>query len=183
MNISTTDGNLSIVELQPPFERLDFQFVPDILKWERTGNWVNVPITGRNNSKKHLTGGEDKLSFQLDFNAMFEEDKQLCIQKISWLQSLTAMDGYAGGARNVKLVWGMSAIFRHKIWIVRRVSSALSYFHSAFGYDPMQVLIDVDLEMNPTENRRLDDIRMVNNEFGNINTRNTVDIVQPANIA
>jgi hypothetical protein len=159
MNISTTNQSIFLFELQPPFERIEFQFMPEDFTWDRTGNWVNVPIVGRNNSKKHLTGGEDRLSFQLDFNALFEDDKQLCIQRMAWLQSLTATDGFSGPARNVKLGWGNSPMFRHKIWIVRRVSSRMGLFHSGFDYNPMQAYIDVELELDPEENLRLDDIR------------------------
>jgi hypothetical protein len=153
-------GKIYLLELQSPFERLEFQFVPEELNWERTGNWVNIPITGRNNSRKHLTGGEDKITFQLDFSGIMAQNPRLCIEQLSWLQSLTVTDGFAGIPRNVKLVWGESDLFRHKIWIMRRVGGKMLNFSSYHGMDPQQVLIDVEMELDPKENTRLNSVRL-----------------------
>lgn len=157
---SIPSGKMYLFELRAPFERLEFQFVPEGLYWERSGNWVNIPIVGRNNSKKHLTGGEDKLNFQLDFNALYEKDRELCIRNFAFLQSLTASDGFAGPSRNVKIAWGGSSLFRHKVWIVRRVIGNMSLFHSDFNMNPQQIYVDVEMELDPAENLRLDDIRI-----------------------
>jgi hypothetical protein len=169
-------GKVYLLELQEPFERLEFQFIPEELAWERVGTWVNVPITGRNNSKKHLTGGEDKLTFQIDFSGIMAQDSRFCIKQVSWLQSLTVMDGFAGIARNVKLVWGESDLFRHKIWIVRRVSSRLLNFNSYYGLDPQQALIEIELELDPQENTRLNSVRLpkFNNSFRSIRGINSL---------
>lgn len=180
MNISTTNNEIFLFELQQPFERIEFQFVPQELTWERSPSWVRVPIVGRNNSKKHLTGGEDKLSFSLDFKSLFEENKQMCIRKLSFLQSLCVMDGFSGPPRNVKLSWGQSDIFRHKIWVVTRVSGKMLDFHSGFGWNPMQTIIDVELELDPEKNTRLNDVRLF--DIGSINSggvRNINDFLNP----
>lgn len=146
------------IEQQKLVNRIEFQFIPEVIDWERQGNWVNVPIVGRNNSKKHLTGGEDRLSFQLDFNSLFRQDKYECVRKVEWLRSLTMTDGYAGPGRNVKLVWSNSELFRFSIWVVKRVKAQLSMFHSKFNMDPTQAIVDVELELDPTENVRLHEI-------------------------
>ena len=158
--ISTTNNQLYLHELQPPFDRLEIQFVPEELVWQRNGNWVNVPVVGRNNSRKHLTGGEDTLNLSLDFNGMFERDKQHCARKMAWINSLTYTDGYIGPPRNIKLIWGETALFRHKIWVVKSVSSRMSDFHSRFGMNPMNLLMDIQLELDPEENLRLNDVRI-----------------------
>lgn len=165
-NVSTTFNRIFLFELQPPFERIEFQFVPEELNWDRSGNWVNVPIPGRNNSRKHLTGGEDKLTLSLDFNSLFADDKQECIQKLTFLQSLTMNDGYSGPARNVKLAWGESDLFRHKIWVVRRVGGKMSHFHSNYGLNPMQLVMEIELELDPTENTRIQDVRLERGNTG-----------------
>lgn len=186
MNISTTNSKFYLFEIQEPFGSIEFQFVPEELNWERIGSWVNVPIVGRNNSRKHLTGGEDRLSFTLDFNSYFEQDKADCIRKLSFLQSLTATDGSSGPARNVKLAWGESELFRHKIWVVKRVGGKMTNFHSKFNYNPMQLMVDIELELDPVENLRLADIRMDNLMSDVIqppNLRSINDSVLPANIA
>lgn len=178
--ISTTDNQIFLHELQPPFERLQIQFVPDELNWGRMGNWANVPIVGRNNSRKHLTGGEDSLSFALDFNGMFEEDKQYCMRSMAWLQSLTYTDGFIGPARNVKLAWGQTSMFRHKIWIVKSVNAKMSDFHSRFGMNPMQLVLDVVLELDPVENTRLNEVRIL--DVNNYNAPRSInDFINPRN--
>lgn len=158
--MDTANNAMWIAELAPPFENLMFQFVPEDYSWQRTADWVKIPIAGRNNSKKHYTGGEDKLSFTLDFNAMFEQDKNHCINKISWLQSLAIADGYSGPARNVSIRWAQSDIFRWKIWIVRTVTAKASLFNSDYGMNPMQAYIDIELELDTKENSRLSSVRL-----------------------
>lgn len=153
-------GRIYLHELQEPFERLEFQFIPEELNWDRTGSWVNIPITGRNNSKKHLTGGEDRLTFQLDFSGIMAQDPRHCIQQLSWLQSLTVMDGFAGVPRNVKLVWGGSDLFRYKIWVVKRVGGKMLNFSSYYDLNPQQALIDIEMELDPQENTRLNSVRL-----------------------
>lgn len=182
MNVSTTDSAIYLFELQPPFERLEFQFVPQELIWERTPNIVRVPIVGRNNSRKHLTGGEDKLSFTLDFNSLFETDKQQCVKKLAWLQSLAVMDGFSGPPRNVKLAWGLSDMFRHKVWIVTRVGGKMSEFNSLFGYSPTQLYVDIEMELDPVENTRLSDVHIFDLNNRPTAVRSINDFVNP-NIA
>lgn len=176
-------GRIYLLELQEPFERLDFQFIPPELNWERTGTWVNVPITGRNNSRKHLTGGEDKISLQLDFSGILAQDPRYCIQQLSWLQSLTVLDGFAGVARNVKLVWGESDIFRHKIWVVKRVGGKLLNFSSYDGLDPRQALVELELELDPTENTRLSSVRLPQFKTPIRSIRDITDLRNNGNIA
>lgn len=152
-------------ELAPPYGTLQFQFLPEEVTWQRIGNFIPIAIAGRNNSKKHYTGGEDKISFTLDFNGMFEEDKEHCLQKITWLQGLAMADGYQGPARNVNLRWGQANPFRFKVWVVKSVTSRMSLFHENYGFNPMQAFIDVELELDPKENTRLSDVRMPGNLF------------------
>jgi len=167
-------------ELSPPYDRMDFQFVPPELNWSRTGNWVNVPIVGRNNSRHHLTGGEDKLSFQLNFSGLFEDNKEHCQQKLSWLLSLIMTDGYVGPVRNVKIVWGTTPLFRHKIWIVKNVTGIMTDFSSNFQMNPMNTTVNVELELDPVENPRLMEVRIENYSTP---VRNINDFVTPGNIA
>lgn len=181
MNLSTIDNDqIYIHELSDPFERIAFQFVPDDIRWERVGNWSSIPIVGRNNSKKQLTGGEDRVSFQLDFNGMFEQDKRHCLQKMRFLQSLTVTDGFSGPARNVKIAWG--DIFRFNVWVVKSVRANMSGFSSLNNYNPLQLILDVDFELDPAENQKLLDVRGI---YINDTTpvRSINDFNQPSNIA
>lgn len=159
MNITTVNDSIYILELAPPYERVTFQFMPPSFEWDRVGNWVSFPIVGRNNSKKHLTGGEDRITLTLDFNSLFEDNKKDAIDKMYWLQSLTANNGSVGKARNVSLQWGSSDIFRHKVWIVKRVKSIASEFSGKFGYVPTQMSLQITLEIDSDENTLINDIR------------------------
>lgn len=160
MNIvQTTYGMIYLVELSDPQEKLSFQFVPPSLDWNRQGKWVNVPIVGRNNSHHHLTGGEDQLSFQLNFNSLFEIDKATCIKNLAWLQSLTMTDGFEAPARKVKLVWGISQLFRFKVWVVKSVNGNMHDFRINMGMMPSNIYIDVVLELDPDENQKIADVR------------------------
>lgn len=156
LNIETTEGRIYLVQLDPPNEKLEFQFIPQFLDWNRIGNWVSIPIVGRNNSKHHLTGGEDQLSFQLNFNSLFEVDKQLCLRNLSWLQSLTMVDEFQAPARKVKLVWGEADIFRWKVWIVKSVKANVHDFRSNFGMVPTNLLVNIVLELDPDEHKTTD---------------------------
>lgn len=159
MIVQTAFGMIYMVELSDPQEKLSFQFVPSTLDWSRVGNWVNIPIVGRNNSHHHLTGGEDQLSFQLNFNSLFEIDKRLCIKNLAWLQSLTMTDGYEEPPRKVKLVWGLTQLFRFKVWVVKSVKGNMHDFRSNMGMLPTNIVIDIVLELDPDENQKISDVR------------------------
>lgn len=158
---SSTLGDIVFLhELSPPLERISFQYCPEDLNWRREGAWVDVPIVGRNNSKKHLTGGEDKLSLQLDFCGTFEDDDEYVIKQVTFLQSLTMLDGNDGPGRNVKLAWGNNSMFRHKVWIVKSVNSKLSDFNNNRAMNPMQAFVDLEMELDTAENSRIINVRL-----------------------
>lgn len=174
-NTGTTRGQVYLVELKPPFQSLEFQFIPGEIQKERTGTWANIGIVGRNNSRHHLTGGEDKIELQLDFNSLFEADKARAYKSVTFLESLTLRDAKFGGYQNVKLVWGTSDIFRYKVWIVKSVRSTLGHFlssvdlkrttpvfdnHSGFDMGPTRAVVGVSLELDPVENERLATVRL-----------------------
>lgn len=166
----TNSSTWYIHELAEPFDKLELQFIPETLQWNRTGNWVDVPIPGRNNSRHHLTGGEDNVDMRFDFNGMFESDPDMCAKKLSWLQSLTMTDGFNSPGRRVKIVAGTSDIFRFKVWIVKSVSGALSMFHSGKGLNPQQLYVDVSFEQDPEMNTRIADVRLIdyNSQYNTI---------------
>lgn len=133
--------------------------MPENVQWTRSGKWVNVPIVGRNHSKKNYTGGEDRLSFTMDFKSLYENDREEAMRRMAWLQSLAYNDGLNEPARNVKLVWGRANIFRHKIWIVKSVKSNMGEFRSNFNFYSTRILITIELELDPEENLRIDQVR------------------------
>jgi hypothetical protein len=156
MGFSTTNSELYIVELVRPFERLEIQFVPPVLNWNRKADISSVQIVGRNHPKAHFTGGSESLSFQLDFYSDVE-DRSDVIKKVRWLQSLTYSDGSFGPARNVKIVWG--SLYKKDVWAVESVNVKLENFAQKHGWLPQQAWVDISLTADPTKNLRIQDVR------------------------
>jgi hypothetical protein len=156
MGFSTTGGQLYIVELSRPFERVEIQFAPQVLNWNREADISSVYIVGRNHPKQHFTGGSETLSFQMDFYSDVEDRKDV-IKKVNWLRSLTFGDGSFGPARNVKLVWG--DLYKNNVWAVKSVNVKLENFAPQKGWLPQQAWVDISLIADPKKNLRISDIR------------------------
>src|SRR5688500_14575029 len=54
-------------EFNNRLESLQIQTVPIEMQVTPTANWATIPSIGRNNPFYHYTGGEDTLTFQLDW--------------------------------------------------------------------------------------------------------------------
>jgi hypothetical protein len=152
---NTTGGKCFIVELAPPFERLEFQFMPENMKYTRSGTFATIAPVGRNNDVLHYTGGNDDLSFDLDFYSD-EKGYQDVLRKCNFIRSLVMSDGGYGPARNVKVVMGN--LFRKDIWVVKDVDIAYDYF-AIENFLPRRASIKIKLQLDPKKNRRIKDVR------------------------
>jgi hypothetical protein len=150
-SISSTQGQLAIVELSPPFERLEIQFMPTGLAWSRTPDLPALAVVGRNNPHYHLTGGEDRLNLRLDFATELESRLDV-IRKVQWLRSLTFAP-----VRNVKLVWGQ--LFKSEVWVVASFKADMDQFMHNANMLPQQAYVDITLALDPKKNLRLRDVR------------------------
>lgn len=156
MAFNTTGNNIYIVETASPFERIAFQFMPENVQKQRSAKIATIDVVGRNNSRYQFTGGEDKLSFTLDFFSD-EESREDVKRKVNFLESLAMNDGGVGPARNVKIVMGK--LFRNEVWIVSSVDTSYSNFDNRFSYLPIRAQVKINLILDPSKNRRIKDVR------------------------
>ena len=154
--MNTTNNQLVIVELSPPFERLELQFVPREVRNPRTPNLNPVQVIGRNDDIYHYSGGRETLSFQLEFFSD-EEGRADVYRKVEWLKSLTINNGYLQGYRNVKLVWGK--MFKDMVFVVTNVDPKLSGFDDQNDWLPLRALVDISFNLDPKSNQTLQQYR------------------------
>lgn len=152
----TPKGSLYILELAEPFERLEFQEVPAEIPWDRTGNYAEIAVPGRNNPLHHYTGGSDSVSLKLQFVAD-DSGVDSVERDVRWLQSLVGNDSYNAPTRRVKIVFGK--LFRNETWIVKSVKSSFTDFHSEKGYASRRTTVDISFALDTDKNRSLADMR------------------------
>lgn len=154
--MSTTQGKLYFTALSS-LERLEIQFVPPTLNNTRTANISELAVVGRNNPLQHFTSGAENLSLELDFYSETENRFDV-MEKVSWLKSLAAADGFAGSQEKVRLTFGR--MFRNnEVWTVRSVSSRFELFDEQNGYLPRQAYVTIELSLDPDTNLRREDIK------------------------
>jgi len=153
---NTTGNKILIVETVPPFERLEFQFMPTELNWKRSAKLSPIAIVGRNNDKQQFTGGRDTLSFKLTFFSD-EENRKDVLRKTNFLRSLAMNDGRSGLVRNVKIVFG--SFLRKEVWVVSNVDINYDNFNDQYAFLPVQAEVKIELILDPKKNNRLSDVR------------------------
>lgn len=156
MGFNTTNDRVFIVETLPPFDKVSFQFMPEGISKTRSAKIKKINIVGRNNDKHQYTGGEDKLSFTIDFLSD-EENREDVYRKVNFLESLTMNDGSFGPAKNVKLVMGK--FFRKEVWLISSVKTAYSNNDDRYDYLPIRATVKIELILDPEKNRRVRDVR------------------------
>lgn len=156
LGVNNTKGKCYIVELRPPYQKLEMQFIPAGIKIASTANNAKIEVIGRNNPLHQYTGGDDKMTFKLEFYSDVE-DRDDVIKKCRWLQALRYNDGYKGPKRNVKVIMG--DMFKKEIWIVDSVTMDFSNFDSDKGFRPRQASVDIALSLDPKTNLTINDVR------------------------
>ena len=156
MAFSTTKGEIYILELEEPFSRLEIQFVPDELRLKRQADLISVAVVGRNNNLLQYTGGNDTLSFSIQFYSD-DVNREDVIRNVNWLRSLAMKDGDSGPYRNVKIVFG--DVFRNEIWAVSSVSEKLTHFDDQNKFLPLRATVDISLILDPKTNLLYEQVR------------------------
>jgi hypothetical protein len=151
-DLSGAGQKIYIVELANPRERLEAQFVPEEINWDRSGNWQSLPVIARNHDNNHLTGGNDSIKLSFDFYAD-DIEKESVLQRVKWLQSLTYVP-----ARRVKIIFG--DLFLDETWIVLSVKSRLTNFISYKNLKPRQAYVDIVFKQETEENLTIEDVRI-----------------------
>jgi hypothetical protein len=154
-NFATARGTMAIVELSEPFERLELQFVPQDVAWNRTATEASYAVVNRNNDVPQITGGNDTLAFSLDFYSD-DNDVDDIKSKVLWLQSLS----YAP-VRKCKVLWGdFLGVESSETWILTSVSAKFAKFMPENGMRPQQANIDLVFKLAPDENRTVGGVRL-----------------------
>lgn len=156
MAFNTTNNEIVIVELDPPFESIELQFVPDEIPIPRKADLSRIQIIGRNNKLIHYTGGEETMSLKIDFYSN-DQNRQDVIYKVDWLKSLCYNDGDAAPARKVKVIMGN--LFPYHVWVVESVTPVLSHFDNENEWLPMRASVDVQFVLDPDTNLFIKDVR------------------------
>lgn len=143
--------NFYIIAIDDPNDRLEFQFVPNEVAINSSASIEGAATPSRNNSRFIYFGGDDAISFTLNFVAENDtrEERIEIKRRAEWLRSLR----YDG--RDILVVLG--DLFSSDPYTVESVSIKYSELHSD-GL-PKQAEISLSLKLNPTENLTFQDIR------------------------
>ena len=138
-------------------EKVEIQYVPPTIAWNRRANDTDVAIVGRNLPKGHHTGGEKVLVLNLDFYSV-KASRQDVIEKIMLLESWTYNEDFNEGVESIKLVFGK--LFRGEVWRIKSVSPNITHFTND-NFLPMQATVKVILSQagNWTPERGLFDAK------------------------
>ena len=134
MNISTTNNRLFITELTEPYERLEIQFYPETVQETRNINLVDAGVLGYNNSGSQYTGGDDNVSFKLEFYAT-NDLRDSALKAARWLKSLGQANGTLGGQPKVALVFGK--LWRGQKFLLKSYSVNYSLFDAENSQVPL----------------------------------------------
>jgi hypothetical protein len=156
MKTTTTNGQLFIVETVPPFQQIEIQFVPTSVSNPRNATFIGIEIVGRNDELLQYISGKEKLTLNLDFLSDDPSRKDV-YSKVNWLKSLTMNDGYSGQVRNVKVVWGK--VWKNLVWSVMSVNPDFSFFDDANDWYPIRAKVVVELQLDPSSNQTIKDMR------------------------
>lgn len=140
-------------------ESLRIQCVPEKIQVEPSSTWAVVPSIGRNNPFYHYTGGEDKVTFVLDWysNHEYRED---VIEKCRWVESLSKANAYFHEPDRVILIFGK--LFQFDTWIIESAPYELSLFDREKNMLPRQAYQTLTLKKVTPKNTTTEDIRYSN---------------------
>jgi hypothetical protein len=156
--LSAIDGSIYILELSEPFGRLELQELPSELSTQRTGNYAEINVPGRNNPLHHYTGGSDtfSMSFQFVYDSSGVDN---VLRDVQWLEGLMANDSYNAPSRRVKIIFGK--IFNNKTYIVKSVSSKFMDFVNNNGWISKRAEVSISFALDMDNNRSIADIRNI----------------------
>lgn len=117
----------------PEIERLQFQYSPRDIKYDRNAQVTDIGIVGRNDNLHQYVTGSTTLRFDLDFYSL-EASRQDVKRKIKWLESQLYSEGERPPSR-IKIIFG--DLFKDEIWIMTVCSATYSNFEPVSGWLPL----------------------------------------------
>ncbi|WP_375560265.1 hypothetical protein ACE193_21545 [Bernardetia sp. OM2101] len=154
--LSALDGSIYILELAEPFERLELQEMPSEISGQRSGNYAEINVPGRNDSLFHFTGGSESFSISCQF---FADDSGVdnVLRDVNWLLGLMANDSFNAPVRKVSFVFGK--IFDRKAYIVKDVKYKFMDFRKDNGLVSRRAEVTISFALAVDNNRSIADIR------------------------
>lgn len=114
-----------------PGHSIAFPFIPKELNWQSESSFGAIKPIGRNTSRYHFTGSEDRLEFEIDWHS-FDQGRQDVIQNCRLVESLSKSDAYEKSPPIVLLKWGNEDhLFEDMEFIVTSASYKLTQFNKA----------------------------------------------------
>lgn len=106
-------------------------FIPKELDYNSDSSYATVKPLGRNTSKYHYMGSEDKLEFEIDWHST-DSSRLDVISKCRMIEALSKSDGYNAPPHRVLLQWGEnSVLFQDHIFVVLNAPYRLVQFNKA----------------------------------------------------
>lgn len=136
-----TKAEIYIVNMETG-EKVRVMFVPLLLEWESTSNLAPIATLGRNNPFYHYTGGEDKLSFELDWLAT-DKAKTAAINACNKLKSWSKNNSYKKPPPRIKLIFG--TLFSNHIFLIADASYNMAMFQGTHRMLPAQCYQTIEL--------------------------------------
>lgn len=125
-------------------DRLEIQFVPPELNFDRRPEVSPIQIVGRNIPKYHYGGGSRTFEIQLDFYSELENRTDV-IRKCRIIESWSANDGHLVPPKRVKVIWGSLFSGSTSWWIITACPYRISNFDKTTGFLPRQAYMDLTL--------------------------------------
>lgn len=143
--------NFYIIAVDDPNDRLEFQFIPEEVVINSSASVEGAATPSRNNSRFIYYGGDDAISFTLNFFAENDTavEKRELKRRVEWLRSLR----YDG--RDILVVLG--ELFPSIPYSVESVNITYTLLDSEG--QPKGATVALSLKLNPTQALTYQDIR------------------------
>lgn len=105
--------------------RVDIMYTPEEIKWEALSQWAIIPAMSRNNPHYHYTGGEDTLTFMLDWYA-FDSAREEALKRASIVKSWSRANAYSN--RPPAILLYMGGLFTNHRWVIKSANYSMSLF-------------------------------------------------------
>lgn len=115
----------------PPLYKIRLPFIPREIRYNSESTFATIKPIGRNTSKYHFTGSEDKVEFEIDWFS-FDPYRQDVIENCRLIESLSKSDGYMKNPPTILLQWGNdNHLFKDHEFIVLNAPYRLTQFNKA----------------------------------------------------
>ena len=105
--------------------RVDIMYTPEEIRWESVAQWAIIPAMSRNNPHYHFTGGEDTLTFMLDWYA-FDSAREEALRRAATIKSWSRSNSYSNKPPLILLYMG--GLFTNHRWVIKSANYTMSLF-------------------------------------------------------